>query len=261
MVNYRKCSASIDMQLLPSEFELPTNGRRHIPPTRCRRGSASVANASLIAPPFRHDVELNWLRRDDAGVVGMDGTETDSAGNWSGGSYGPANGRLALPGAVPLLASCSQEGLRQGRAAAEGRGPDLACAPGRAGHAVDRVGRKRNLEKRIRSNDPHGSHGVQFVSMLQRAVARPTEVRSNASSKVRSQSSRHLFCLSVSLLDLDGFVHRRGDEGELGHLAFHLPLPVLWKTFGTQFWQSLWQTALTGFYFATWGIFSKRFCS
>lgn len=40
---------------------------------------------SFSSEPFGHDVELDWLRRDDAGVLGMDGTETDIAGNWYGG--------------------------------------------------------------------------------------------------------------------------------------------------------------------------------
>ena len=35
--------------------------------------------------PFGHDVELDWLRRDDAGVLGADGSEAEIAGNWYGG--------------------------------------------------------------------------------------------------------------------------------------------------------------------------------
>jgi hypothetical protein len=49
------------------------------------------------------------------------------------------------------------------------------------------------------------------------------------------------------------------DQGEPGQLAFLLPVP--WKIFGTQSVQSPWQTSWTGFYFATWGTFSKESAS
>lgn len=87
--------------------------------------------------PFDHDVELNWLRRDDVGVLGADGDEAEITGNWYGGDVMGQRMEGWLCPALPLFPGRPEDDIRQSTAIASRCRSDLASWPrGKRGTAI-----------------------------------------------------------------------------------------------------------------------------